>query len=139
MVFPIGTGNLGRRSVEPVQYKESPVKGDLDQMVMSIRQKAFNNNESIVSKSVALKPSGYLLSSNDYTMRYKLAQYSPKGKAEVIQIPTGNAMTMVPKEDMRKSMREMAKQIEESATMHKLQANDISLPHVKVIVKNASI
>jgi len=46
-------------------------------------------------------------------------------------------MTIVPKEDMRKSMREMAKQIEESAAMHKLQANDISLPHVKVIVKNA--
>ena len=107
-------------------------------MVLTIRQKAFGN-ESIVSKSVALKPSGYLLSSNDYTMRYKLAQYSPKGKGESIQIPTGNAMTMVPKEDMRKSMREMVKQIEESAAMHKLQANDISLPHVKVIVKNASI
>jgi hypothetical protein len=94
---------------------------------------------SIVSKSVALKPSAYFLSSNDYSMRYKLAQYSPSGEGESIQIPTGNAMTMVPKEDMRKSMREISKQIEESAGMNKLQANDISLPHVKVIVKNAQI
>jgi len=41
-------------------------------MILAIRQKAFGNNVSIVSKSVAFKPSAYILSSNDYTMRYKL-------------------------------------------------------------------
>jgi|LauGreDrversion4_2_1035121.scaffolds.fasta_scaffold1537571_1 hypothetical protein len=45
-------------------------------------------------------------------------------------------MTILPKEEMRKTARDLKSR--EDSSFNKLQVNDISLPNVKVIVKNAS-